>query len=154
MNENMNNLFFDATKEVFGLMLDLDNISYDKETLSKMLNDSESIGIKIGIVGDYKGFISYVFSKDAMLEMVKIMSGMEVNAVDDFVKSAVSEIANIISGKAMIALSENEIMCDILPPVVYIGDTVNDGCRGKSSCSFIKTDIGNIELDIKLEKNE
>ncbi len=154
MSDTMNNLFFDATKEVFSLMLDLDNISYDQETLHTMLNDNESIGIKIGIVGDYKGSISYIFSKEAMLEMVKIMSGMDVSEVDDFVKSAVSEVANIISGKAMTSLSENEIVCDILPPVIYIGETVNDGCRNKSSCSFIKTDIGNIELDMELQKNK
>ena len=49
--------------------------------------------------------------------MVKIMSGMEFEEVDAFVTSAISEIANIISGNVATALSDSDIKCDILPPM-------------------------------------
>ena len=79
------------------------------------------------------------------------MSGMEFDCVDDFVTSAVSEIANIISGNVLTMLAENEIKCDILPPTFCLyGDEQEDYEFSSSFC--VIASIGNTCFDIKLNK--
>ena len=43
---------------------------------------------------------------------------MKINEVDEFVKSALGEIANIISGNALTALSQEAIIGDLEPPMI------------------------------------
>jgi chemotaxis protein CheX len=82
--------------------------------------------------------------------MVNVMSGMQFDSVDAFVTSAISEIANIISGNVLSALSENDMDCDILPPVQCTLDDEKTYEIEASRC--ISTSIGEICLDIKLNR--
>lgn len=143
--------FFNATREVFNLMLDLNNISENPNAIESAGSDGK-INIAIGVTGDLEGEIFYHFPKETTLEMVKIMSGMDFPEVDEFVTSAIGEIANIISGKALISLSQQKIACDILPPRIISDDEENpfDGTLLKSS-TRITTEIGDVDLDIKLK---
>ena len=78
--------------------------------------------------------------------MVSIMSGMEVEAVDEFVTSAISEIANIISGNVMTLLEGENVRCDILPP-----ELKDSGCdRLTDAALCFVTRIGGMCLDIRL----
>jgi len=79
------------------------------------------------------------------------MSGMEFSEIDDFVTSAMGEIANIISGNVMSTLSVQKLSCDILPPHIIdnTGDKANIDYKFYSGMQ-ICTDIGNIDLDIML----
>lgn len=144
--------FFDATREVFQLMLDISNVT-DKPLCVDGVCSSGNVDISISITGDLEGRVVYHFPKTTSLEMVKIMSGgMEFDEVDDFVTSAMGEIANIISGNVMSALSTQDIACDIQPP-----EFVAPGALAEKSENYeivsgmqICTEIGDINLDIML----
>ncbi len=149
----MNNLlytpFFNATRDVFRLMLDLQEISDKPVEEDAIFNACDRLDIAIGVVGDLKGEVIYHFPKSTTLQMVRIMSGMEIDEIDDFVTSAMSEIANIISGNVMSLISEN-MFCDILPPKII------EDAQGPETCEItqgmqISTEIGNIDLEIRLE---
>ncbi|MCI1966776.1 MAG: chemotaxis protein CheX [Oscillospiraceae bacterium] len=153
MNDAFYQSFLEATRNVFHLMLDLDQLTEKHVQPDTAESSAETICIAIGVTGSLQGKITYIFPNDTTLKMVKIMSGgMEFSAVDDFVTSAIGEIANIISGKALIELSERKIACDILPPEVL----PNGVPKGTGHCKeqnrvALHTDIGDIELDIQLE---
>jgi chemotaxis protein CheX len=141
--------FSKATQEVFKLLLDLDALT----DVSQQTNDAalgDTINIKIGLTGDFSGEIHYSFPTQTTLEMVKIMSGMEIDQIDEFVTSAMGEVANIISGNAMTGLSEQHITCDILPPEIIVGAA---GCPLDQPCQIVNacvhTSIGDIGLSIK-----
>lgn len=145
METNLHNPFLEATREVFHLMLDLSDIT---ESTVENFTSEDGLDISIGVVGDLEGEVVYRFPRDTSLSMVNIMSGMEVDTVDDFVTSAISEIANIISGNVLTNLAKNDLKCDILPPEVGKlaadeGYAVNTDCR-------ISTSAGDVELDIRL----
>ena len=148
MNNTLHLSFFEATREVFELMLDLQKVS---EGAVAGEDACGNLTISIGVIGDLTGDILYTFPKETMLEMVRIMTGgMEVSEVDDFVTSAIGEISNIISGKAMIALSERNVVCDILPPKVVESE--------ESVCAYpvdsntkINTEIGSVGLEVRLQ---
>ncbi len=151
MADQLYQLFYNATRDVFSLMLDLENITAITDDRQVATSSDGKLNIAIGVTGDLQGEIIYHFPKDTTLEMVKIMSGMDFAEIDDFVTSAIGEITNIISGKALIALSEQQVTCDILPPKFGVDAPVcSDGISFITS-TRISTDIGAIDLDIRLK---
>ncbi|HOK42245.1 MAG TPA: chemotaxis protein CheX [Thermoclostridium caenicola] len=147
MMDKLYKAFVDATSHVFQLMLNIPEISAHPE---KTLKCDEAVDIAIGIVGDLQGEVVYRFPVATSLNMVKIMSGMEFDAVDVFVTSAISEVANIISGNVLTALSGGDLRCDILPPVQQKPDE-GKAYEIESSCC-ICTAIGEICLEIRLNR--
>jgi len=146
MMDNIYSVFVDATQRVFSLMLNISEIS---DHPIKLFRCDDEIDIAIDIVGDLNGKVIYRFPVSTSLNMVNIMSGMEFEEVDAFVTSAISEIANIISGNVLTALSNNDIKCDILPPEQRGADEQKQEYEIETS-SCISTAIGDICLEIGL----
>ena len=138
-----------ATGDAFKLLLDLDVSTGEPEALETVVASDNRVNIAIDVTGDLKGEILYRFPKETALGMVKIMCGMEFDEVDDFVTSAMGEIANIISGNAMTGFSEQNLVCDIQPPHVMVG-----ACAPLEPSPVLSADvhtgIGDVELDVQL----
>lgn len=148
MNDALYRSFLEATRNVFEIMLDVEGLTQAPGRLS----ETGELSIAIPVTGALTGDIVYRFPKETSLNIVKIMSGgMEFSEVDDFVTSAVSEMANIISGKALIGLSERKVSCDILPPKILEkgeGNSLPDGGQGTSA--KIHSSIGDLGIDVLL----
>jgi len=147
MKDKLYRAFVDATQNVFKLML---NISEICDHPSDNFSCDNEVDIAIGVVGDLQGEVVYRFPVSTSLNMVNIMSGMKFEEVDAFVTSAISEIANIISGNVLTALSDSEIKCDILPPVQIKPDEEKEYELKTSSC--ISTTVGDVCLEIRLNR--
>lgn len=147
MINNLHKTFVDATQNVLNLMLNISEVS-DHQTENFSFDDE--VDIAIGVVGDLQGDVIYRFPISTSLNMVQVMSGMQFEEVDAFVTSAISEIANIISGNVLITLSNNNLKCDILPPVQCKLD--NDKKYEIEASCCISTSIGEIGLKIRLNK--
>ncbi|MBR0597491.1 chemotaxis protein CheX [Sinanaerobacter chloroacetimidivorans] len=150
MSQNILAPFSKAACQTFKLLLDIDVMEDTPEAFSE--NSQGNVEIAIGIIGDYSGEILYCFPKDTTLEIVKTMCGMEFDEIDEFVKSAIGELANIISGNALTDLSQQKVICDILPPKFMEG---NNSDKESSQCPVyqtrMKTPIGNVELRLKVD---
>lgn len=146
MEDKLYRTFVDATHNVFNLMLNISEIS---DRPAENFNCDNEIDIAIGVIGDLQGEIIYRFPVSTSLSIVRLMSGMEFNEVDTFVTSAISEIANIVSGNVLISISDN-MKCDILPPRQCKLDDDKE-YEIKTSCCICAT-IGEICLDIRLNK--
>jgi chemotaxis protein CheX len=137
--------FLEATKSVFQLMLDLSDVS---NRPVKNFEREDALSVAVAVTGDLTGEVFYLFPRVTSINMVSIMSGMEVDSVDDFVTSAVAEMANIISGNALTMLSGDNLLCDILPPELREADA------GKAyalhHASRLNTSLGDVFLDIRL----
>lgn len=149
MSKDLLTPFSNAASQTFKLMLDLDVSTDMVEESDSLQENKEKVDIVIEITGDLSGEVMYSFPKDTTLEMVKIMSGMEFSEIDEFVKSALGEIANIISGNAMTGLSQNQLVCDIRPPQIVEGreDAKAEGCLIQRAT--VKTAIGDVELNLR-----
>lgn len=146
------NPFYRATNDVFSLMLDLDTEKGTLGVVEGMIAGKEA-NVIIGLTGQLTGSILYSFSKEMTLEMVKIMSGMEMNELDSFVSSALGEVANIISGNAVTYLAEENYTCDIAPPQIVIGkDQVIALATEKALLLPLKTGIGAFEISISIKE--
>lgn len=82
--------------------------------------------VRIDIIGDIRGSVVYGFSRDFALEVVRMMTFMELTELDDMVCSAMGEISNITSGNATISLAEKGYQCDITTPAISIDEFPSD----------------------------
>ena len=86
------------------------------------------VSVSISIVGAFEGEVVYSMEEPAGCAIVsKMMMGMPVPTLqDDMAKSAVSELANIISGNVATIFSGKEIVVDIKPPKLRFSAAHND----------------------------
>ena len=145
MNNSFYDCFYSATGDVFKLLLDLE-VTRDSASDE---NFEDGIQVQIGVIGDLTGTITYRFPKSTTLEIVRIMSGMDFDELDAFVTSALSEVANIISGNAMTILSQQKLTCDIQTPKALLGQEA--ACDPKAVRTLLQTAVGPLELDVALE---
>lgn len=147
------NSFYKATEDVFKLMLDLDVEKGELQAIEGMVSAKEA-NVTLGVTGDLKGSILFGFPKDMTLEMVRIMSGMKMEKIDNFVSSALGEVANIIGGNAVTNLTSQNLICDIVPPQISIGEYKSLSMANKKSLLLpLNTDIGEFNINIFLAEN-
>ena len=137
--------FLDATRSVFQLMLDLSDIS---DCPVENITRGDALSVAVRVIGDLTGEVFYHFPPVTSINMVALMSGMEVDSVDEFVTSAVAEIANIISGNVLTLLSGDNLVCDILPPEMRAQSDCGD--ETPHTASILSTSLGEVFLDIRL----
>lgn len=137
--------FLEATRNVFQLMFEINDVSGHP---ADSFACEEELDVSIGFIGDLKGEVIYRLPRETSLAIVNIMSGMEFDTVDEFVTSAVSEIANIISGNVLTMLAGEALTCDILPPVLRRPDEKEEYALHTACC--VKTSIGDVCLEIRL----
>lgn len=146
------NSFFKATKDVFQLMLGIDPQKGNLKVVEDMIS-SKDANVVLGVTGDLKGTILFGFPKDMTLEMIKIMSGLEMEKIDSFASSALGEVANIIGGNAMTVLAENNYKCDIVPPQIFIGEYKSFSmANDKALLLSLVTPIGEFDINIFLQE--
>lgn len=137
--------FLKATQNVFELMLDLLDIT---DHPGEDFFSEHELDIVIGVTGDLEGEVIYRFPHQTSLEIVKIMSSMEFDKVDDFVISAMSELSNIISGNVLSILSDQDLTCDILPPRLGLPEKTREYKIETASC--LLTPAGDICIETRL----
>lgn len=144
--------FANAACQTLKLLLDVDAQAGTSETIDVCVEDNSRINIAIGITGDLSGEALYRFPEQTTLEIVKMMSGMEFTEIDEFVTSALGEIANIISGNAVTDLTNGDITCDILPPRILGGGELP--ASNETTYIFstkINTSIGEVEVLLQVK---
>ncbi len=152
INVELINPFFKSfvnTLNQFGLS----NVKKGAVKKRERLESDYQVNVLVGIVGDIKGNVTYNFSLETAKNIAKtMMMGMEVEELDEMAKSAISEMANMITGGASAIFETMEKETDISPPTLIIGNNIKAWISQVESISVeFNTDIGNIELSIGLE---
>ena len=149
------NPIYKATSDVLRTMLNLDVERGDLRVVEDDAVIGNDANVIIGLTGSLNGSIHYSFSEEMTLEMVRIMSGMEMDEIDKFVSSAVGEIANIISGNATTYLAEQDYDCDIVSPQILIGQSKSFSMAEERALVIpLKTEIGEFEINLSVKESE
>lgn len=147
------NSFYKATLDVLKLMLDV-NVEQGAISVVEGLIPSREANVILGVTGDLRGSILFSFPKDMTLEMVYIMSGMKMDEIDNFVSSALGEVANIIGGNALSNLAAVNYICDIVPPQVLIGTYQSVSMANEKAIRIpLITKIGEFDITIYLKES-
>ncbi|MCC5909761.1 MAG: chemotaxis protein CheX [Clostridiaceae bacterium] len=145
------NSFYKATNDVFKLMLDLETHKENLVLVEEMVS-SKDANVVLGVTGNLKGSVLFSFPRNMVLEMIKIMSGMEVDKIDSFASSALGEVANIIGGNALTVLSQNNYVCDIAPPQIFVGEYKSFSMATEKALKLsLNTSIGAFDIIMYLQ---
>lgn len=113
---------------------------------------SKDLSIIIGVTGSVRGQVVYSLDQNVAFSVAKAMLP-DMHPLDqkNMTKSAVSELANIITGQASIVLAGDSNRIDLTPPVVFSGHpgSMDFLSIQTISISFLSV-IGSLEVNIAL----
>ncbi|RQD68873.1 MAG: chemotaxis protein CheX [Tindallia sp. MSAO_Bac2] len=148
------NPFVKAVNDVFTTMFDVQPEKKSVFVKEDMVSSNEA-NVLLGVTGDLEGAILFGFPKEMTFEMIRSMSGMEMTEINSFVASALGEVANIISGNAMIILHDSDLVCDILPPKVMVGQYQTFSEKEEKIVALtMATDFGEFDLNLMLKEQK
>jgi len=85
---------------------------------------SQQVNVVCGVTGQIQGSVIYGMSLTTADQIASAMIGQPIKQFDQLAASAIAELGNMISGNAMLQLSEAGFICDITPPTVIRGSKV------------------------------
>lgn len=99
--------------------------------------------IFIGFTGEIKGQVMISFEHDIACDIASKMIMMPITEMDDFARSAICELGNMIMGNTAIIFSTKGIEIDITPPTV-----------GNGTMSFTNNFAQNVCIPLEYESNK
>jgi len=119
------------------------------------------VGIILDIHGDLRGKVVFEFSRGMTMRLASRMlerSMIDFQNPEDFKKlleSAIIELGNLVSGKAITILEEKSINCNITPPSIFFGKGVSlISDVDKTIVIEMKTIFGDFMINLAIEKTE
>jgi chemotaxis protein CheX len=122
-------------------------------TVKKEMSLSKDVTAFVGIFGEIRGSVSYSFDSETAKRLIsKMVMDMPVTEIDELGRSAVAELANMITGNAISVFNTNRILADITPPTVVTGQDIFFIVGTVTTLSVIlETDLGEVEVNFGLE---
>lgn len=127
MNASYINAFVQGAQRVFSTICQ-ETPSLGKIFLKTNPYAVSEITVSVDIFGAFEGEVVYNMEESAGCFIVsRMMMGVPVPSLrEEMAKSAVSELANIISGNVATIFAGKEIVVDIRPPVLRFNATSDD----------------------------
>jgi len=125
-------------------------IQIDKPNLINEPFTQKSIGVLIGITGDFRGRIIIDGNEQVFGKIGELMFGMFLEG--EMLDSFSGELGNMIAGNLSTFVSQNGIEIDITPPTVLVGETKMFGFEKALSLPISLENIGQLSIVLILEK--
>ncbi|MCT4617812.1 MAG: chemotaxis protein CheX [Marinisporobacter sp.] len=153
MNVELINPFIKASKDILHQMANMP-CEMGKIFTREGSFDGSEVMIFIGLTGELKGQAILGMQEEVAKKIVSnMMGGMEIAALDDIAKSAISELGNMVLGNAATLIYNKGITIDITPPTLLIGEKLSVSTSSKQTITVpLNTDYGIIELDIAIKE--
>lgn len=122
--------------------------TYDKRVTT------EYVTVLVGITHGLRGNIAYsMCQKTACNIASRMMMGMPVEELDEMSQSAITEMANMITGHAATLYADGDHTVDIAPPNLMLGENVSMRfSTGRIVLIEMISEVGSINLFIGLEE--
>jgi chemotaxis protein CheX len=120
-------------------------------------DQEQAVGEVVGIVGlsneeeNIKGFMSIGFSESSIVQIVSSMFGEEFDTINDEVREAAGEIANMISGQVRQTLSNSGTKLQAALPSVISGKDLTMQCKKPMTIVRFQVNKGPFELGICID---
>jgi len=127
MNETIKRLalgqeIVDATREVFSAMLMMDIAGEDVSANNRELIRSNMTSM-IGLGGGVRGMLAVHCPEAVARAITGTLLGMEIEKLDEDVKDAIGEVANMVAGHLKIAYGACGIPVELAIPTSIIGES-------------------------------
>lgn len=149
MELNAINPFIDSFEAIMP-QLSFENVRRgDLQTIDQIVRFT-GVMIVVGIVGALKGNAVYCLSEaDAKAIASTMMMGMPVDELDDMSKSALSELANMLTATAATGFSEIGLPIDISTPTLLSGENISVQMSANQALS-VRLFANDMPIDINI----
>lgn len=143
------NVFIRSAVSVFNKELGI-NLTRKNLTRKNAPVPSLPISIVIGITGAVRGQVVYSVDSHFAMQVTKSMLPNKSEAeMRELLNSAVSEIANMITGQSSIVLAGENDLIHLTPPAVFTGKEMRvDFLAIPTICLSMVSEFGDIEINI------
>ena len=103
---------------------------------------TKDVAIVVGVTGAVQGQVVMSMDRDCAKRIAaRMIMEEDIEELDEYAQSALSEMANMITANATMGLADAGYPCDITPPSVIVGEQMEISCQ---------PDIKTIVLPLKL----
>lgn len=146
------NPFLMAATKIFKEMCFIDT-RIGKPYIKNPIFLDNTLIIIIGFTGKMKGQVMIAFEQEIACDLASKMIMMPVTVMDEFSKSAISELGNMILGNSATIFSTQGIDIDITPPTIGSGTMSFTHTFSKNICIPMEYEEGKkIEINIAIKE--
>jgi chemotaxis protein CheX len=143
----------ESTIEIFTTMVMMD-VSVDGPPLTTSGKLRDTITGMIGLAGTHKGVLAIHIPNNVAIAITSSFLGMDVDSINDDVRDAVGELANMLGGNVKTILSQNGRDIDLSLPSTIAGHEY--GFQAASDVDMVilpfKTEQGGFLVELQLER--
>jgi CheY-specific phosphatase CheX len=123
--------------------------------VTKSTNPTNEICIIFGVVGYLNGQIVYSFKHHTGQRVVScMMPDSNPEKQSEYFESALSSLANMITGRATILLAGKEHIIQITPPIINVNNSKNiEYMNYPTICGNFSSRFGTLEINVALKTN-
>lgn len=149
------NPFIEASKKVLYELVGEEPDTQAPKLLENSISGDDLL-IIIGLTGEIKGQVMFTLKEKTALNIAKKMTFDDsLPELNEYAESAISEMANMISGSTSMIMYQEGILIDITPPSICRGSGMIISSRNKFvSIPLDLKDIGDFYINISFIKNE
>jgi chemotaxis protein CheX len=143
----------ESAKEIFSSMVMME-IFVDGDHTTEIVPLTESISGVIGLAGTHKGVLAIHIPNKVAMAITSSFLGMDVDEINEDVKDAVGELANMLGGDIKSILSDNGRDIALSLPSTITGQQYDFQPTKEAERIIIpfKCDTGEFTIDFQLEK--
>ena len=105
----------------------------------------------LGLTGGARGSIAYAIARETAAAIYGTVSGADEVTMDEIAHSAIGELANMITGRAAVAVSSSGATTDITPPVLIVGKGVRvHAVAATREQAMVETPLGTVYIELGL----
>jgi chemotaxis protein CheX len=146
--------FAEAAYEILAKMLDVP-VTRGKLSLNRSPMVSFGVVVIIGLAGEIEGRVMYDMDKQTALNIAKVMNSMDFQEFDDLAKSTISELGNIITGRAVTVLNDRGFKFSITPPTLFVGNQMEMTDLGLDILVIpLEMELGNMVINVALRSSK
>jgi len=134
--------------EVLGIDVERKEISLRSKAVPVL-----DVAVIVGLVGQVEGRVLFDMSKKTALNIVSKMNEEEIKEFDELAKATITELGNMITGRAVTKLSDMGYRFDVTPPAIFAGDNMEiSDVELEALVVPIETSLGRIEINVALRE--
>ena len=146
------NPFVDSATGVLKEVLCTDVKQGDLSLGSRVFSIHE-VAVVVGLVGQVEGRVVIDFSKNTALQIVSVMNGETFTEFDEMANATLTELGNMITGRAVTKLAELGYKFDVTPPAIFCGaSTIADANQIESLIVPLNMTVGTVTINVAVRE--
>jgi chemotaxis protein CheX len=135
-------------REVLGLEVERKPISLKSKAVPVL-----EVTVIVGLVGQVEGRVLFDMTKKTVLNIASKMNEEEITEFNELAKATITELGNLITGRAVTQLSDMGYRFDVTPPAIFSGDNMQvSDVEMEALVVPIETPLGRIEINVALRE--